>query len=118
MHCAPVAEVAPSAYYIPTPCGVGDAYLGVPEAHGSEREGCAVIYASSFVSWTRCVVFRVGLLVPLTGALLFGLAVGAGSLLVAGSALADTALRLRPRATGSMHCGRSKQNSLTSCYLR
>ena len=33
-----------------------------------------------------------GLLAPLTGVLLFGLAVAAGSLLVAGSALADTAL--------------------------
>jgi len=51
-----------------------------------------VIYASSFVSWTRCFVFRVGLLAPLAGVLLFGLAMAVGSLLVAGSALAETAL--------------------------
>jgi hypothetical protein len=51
-----------------------------------------VIYASSFVSWIRCFVFRVGLLAPLAGVLLFGLAVGAGSLLVAGPALAAEAL--------------------------
>jgi hypothetical protein len=42
--------------------------------------------------WTRCFVFRVGLLAPLAGVLLLGLAVGAGSLLVAGSALAAEAL--------------------------
>jgi hypothetical protein len=46
----------------------------------------------SFDGWTRCFVFLVGLLAPLAGVLLFGLAVGAGSLLVAGPALADTAL--------------------------
>jgi hypothetical protein len=45
-----------------------------------------------FVSWTRCFVFRVGLLAPLAGVLLFGLAVGAGSLLAPGSALAAEAL--------------------------
>ena len=51
-----------------------------------------MICASSFVSWTRCFVFRVGLLAPLAGVLLFGLAVGAGSLLAPETALADTAL--------------------------
>jgi len=45
-----------------------------------------------FASWTRCFVFRVGLLAPLVGVLLLGLAVGAGSLLAPGSALAATAL--------------------------
>jgi len=48
--------------------------------------------AISFSSWTRCFVFRVGLLAPLASVLLFGLAVAAGSLLVAGSALADKSL--------------------------
>ena len=38
----------------------------------------------------------VGLLAPLAGVLLFGLAVGAGSLLVAGSALAEMAFTLIP----------------------
>jgi hypothetical protein len=47
-----------------------------------------------FAGWTRCFVFRVGLLAPLAGVLLFGLAVAAGSLLVAGSALANTATAL------------------------
>jgi len=42
--------------------------------------------------WTRCFVFRVGLLAPLTGVLWIGLAVAAGNLLVTGTALADTAL--------------------------
>ncbi|MBW2693901.1 MAG: PEP-CTERM sorting domain-containing protein [Deltaproteobacteria bacterium] len=51
-----------------------------------------MICASSFVSWTRCFVFRVGLLSPLASVLLFGLAVGAGSLLAPETALADTAL--------------------------
>jgi hypothetical protein len=51
-----------------------------------------VICVSSFVSRTRCFVFRVGLLAPLAGVLWFGLAVAAGSLLVAGSALAAKAL--------------------------
>ena len=51
-----------------------------------------MVYASSFVGWTRCFVFRVGLLAPLAGLFLFSLAVAVGSLLVAGSALADTAL--------------------------
>jgi hypothetical protein len=45
-----------------------------------------------FAGWTRCFVFRVGLLAPLVGVLLFGLAVGAGSLLAPRSALADLAL--------------------------
>jgi hypothetical protein len=45
-----------------------------------------------FAGWTRCFIFRVGLLAPLAGVLLFGLAVAAGSLLVAGSALAAQAL--------------------------
>ncbi len=51
-----------------------------------------MICASSFVSWTRCFVFRVGLLAPLAGVLLFGLAVGAGSLLAPETALAAEAL--------------------------
>jgi len=42
--------------------------------------------------WIRCFVFRVGLLAPLAGVLWFGLTVASGSLLVAGPALADTAL--------------------------
>jgi hypothetical protein len=46
----------------------------------------------SFVRRTRCFVFRVGLLAPLAGVLLFGLAVGAGSLLAPETALANTAL--------------------------
>ncbi len=46
----------------------------------------------SFDAWTRCFVFRVGLLAPLAGVLWFGLAVAAGSLLAAGSALAEKAL--------------------------
>ena len=45
-----------------------------------------------FAGWTRCFVFRVGLLAPLTGVLLFGLAVAVGSLLAPETALADPAL--------------------------
>ena len=45
-----------------------------------------------FAGWTRCFVFRVGLLAPLTGVLLFGLAVAVGGLLAPETALADTAL--------------------------
>jgi hypothetical protein len=76
----------------PTLHGFGDAYPGAPEAHGSGRGGCAVKRPTSSVGWTRCFVFRVGLLAPLAGVLLLGLAVAAGSLLVAGSALADLQL--------------------------
>jgi len=43
-------------------------------------------------SWTRCFIFRLRPLPPLAGVLLFGFAVGAGSLLVAGPALAEPAL--------------------------
>ncbi len=50
-----------------------------------------MICASSFVSWTRGFVFRVGLLAPLAGVLLFGLAVAAGSLLAPETALASAA---------------------------
>jgi len=45
-----------------------------------------------FAGWIRCFVFRVGLLAPLAGVLLFGLAVAAGSLLAPETALADPAL--------------------------
>ena len=51
-----------------------------------------MICASSFVSWTRCFDFRVGLLAPLAGVLLFGLAVAVGSLLAPETALAEMAL--------------------------
>lgn len=51
-----------------------------------------MICASSFVSWTRCFVFRVGPLAPLAGVLWFGFAVAAGSLLAPETARADKEL--------------------------
>jgi hypothetical protein len=66
--------------------------VDTPEAHGSGNEGCVVKRTLFFAGWTRCFVSLVGLLGPLAGVLSFGLAVGAGSLLAPGAALAETAL--------------------------
>jgi hypothetical protein len=63
-----------------------------PKIQCSGKEGCVVKRTLFFAGWTRCFVFRVGLLAPLAGVLLFGFAVAAGSLLAPEIALADTAL--------------------------